>query len=771
MRKNLPVTQQEHVLADGAMLVSKTDPKGRITYFNDAFLDVSGFTAAELMGSAHNIVRHPGMPEEAYADLWVTLKAGRPWTGFVKNRRKNGDFYWVLANVTPIREGQTVTGYMSVRSKPSRAEIAQAESAYRQFTEGRAGGLTIHEGKVVSRLRTRTAGLLARLSLPAKLLVASAFVALPALAGLAAVALPELGAKSGVGVASLLAASLVCGVVALARISIQTARTLRASAAKVEHLTQGSFEQVFEATGDDELAAIQRALQSLRTKVGFELADSRRMAVEGTRIRQALDVAQANVMVADARYDIIYANASLQAMLAVAEPDIRSVMPAFVAANLLGANIDQFHRNPAHQRELLERLTGIHRTRLSFGARRIDLLITPIIADGGQRIGTVVEWADRTAEISIEEEVQFVVSAASDGDLTRRLRVTEKNGFYGKLAEGLNAILESNTQLVRVVKDAARAVTSGVEEISKGNQSLSQRTEEQASSLEETASSMEQMTSTVRQNADNAAQANQLAAAARLQAEKGGAVVADAVTAMQGINASSNKIADIIGVIDEIAFQTNLLALNAAVEAARAGEQGRGFAVVASEVRNLASRSAEAAKEIKALIQDSVGRVAQGSKLVDQSGATLHEIVASVKKVTDIVSEIAAASAEQSAGIEQVNKAVMNMDEVTQRNAALVEEAAAAAEALHDQSQQLDAMMAKFRVIDDDAPGWSGNVERRVEDAWRSPVAAPATARGAARPWSPTAKRTTPAAVRPSTQARARAPKAVAGAGATEYEF
>jgi methyl-accepting chemotaxis protein len=248
---------------------------------------------------------------------------------------------------------------------------------------------------------------------------------------------------------------------------------------------------------------------------------------------------------------------------------------------------------------------------------------------------------------------------------------------------------------------------------------------------------MEQMTSTVRQNADNAAQANQLAAAARAQAEKGGEVVAEAVSAMQGINSASTKIADIIGVIDEIAFQTNLLALNAAVEAARAGEQGRGFAVVASEVRTLASRSAEAAKEIKGLIQDSVTRVAQGSKLVDQSGHTLAEIVSSVKKVTDIVSEIAAASQEQASGIDEVNKAVTSMDEVTQQNAALVEEAAAAAESLLDQTRQLDEMMGKYKV----AGGGAGRAPARpiaaapATRAWSKPAARPTVAaRSAPRP-------------------------------------
>jgi methyl-accepting chemotaxis protein len=371
----------------------------------------------------------------------------------------------------------------------------------------------------------------------------------------------------------------------------------------------------------------------------------------------------------------------------------------------------------------------------------------PIAGADGKPYKVMKYMTDVTSQVVLTKamekavaETQDIVKVAVEGDLTARIPAGDKQGDLRKMAESINALLASMGDVVAKVKGAAVEVNRGADEISSGNANLSQRTEQQSSSLEETASSMEEMTSTVKQNADNAGQANQLATAARDQAEKGGAIVGKAVKAMAEINDSSKKIADIIGVIDEIAFQTNLLALNAAVEAARAGEQGRGFAVVASEVRSLAGRSATAAKEIKDLIQDSVKKVEDGSVLVTQSGQTLDQIVASVKKVSDIVAEIAAASREQSSGIEQVNRAVMQMDEMTQQNAALVEEATAASQSMADQARDLNQMMNRYR-INEAAAGWvAAPTQRANVEAAKAAKAAGKTPkaerRSSGRPWS-----------------------------------
>jgi methyl-accepting chemotaxis protein len=893
MRMNTPVTNIEYELREGSSIVSKTDLKGLITYVNPDFIEAAGFTEKELIGQPHNIVRHPDMPEEAFADLWNTLKQGKPWTGMVKNRRKNGDHYWVVANATPILEGGSCIGYMSVRSKPTREQVEAATAAYRLFKDGRQGNLRIIEGRAVkatglSPLVKLFSGMNEKSWLVSTFVVLQLiFIAVMLMMLLAkrnsmmeeheratrfAVetamgAVEELGKASASGEMTLEEAqkralaqlkttrydgkeyfwvndmtprmimhpikpemdgtdlstfkdpngktffvdmvnvvraegsgfvnyewprpgsdkpvpkvSFVKGYqpwgwiigsgiyiddvneqvknyamwmlfIALFSTALMAVITkfllgnivggLRNACIQLNNIAQGRYHNKIDVMRDDEVGKLMYAMKSLQIRMGFEVSDSKRMADESMRVQVALDNVGTGVMIADKNLNIIFMNKSVVKLLTEAEADIRKALPNFAVANLLGANIDQFHKNPAHQRQLLATFNKPHNTEITVAGHTFALSACPVINDKGERLGSAIEWRDRTAEVAVEQEVANIVNAAARGDFTQRIRMDGKEGFFKQLGSGINDLMETSatglnevvrvlgalakgdltenitneyhgtfgqlkddsnatveqlTDVIRSIKEAADTINTASREIATGNTDLSQRTEEQASSLEETAASMEELTSTVKQNAENAKQANQLAAGASDIAMRGGQVVGQVVHTMFSISESSKKIVDIISVIDGIAFQTNILALNAAVEAARAGEQGRGFAVVASEVRNLAQRSAAAAKEIKALISDSVNKVQVGTELVDRAGKTMDEIVTAVKRVTDIMSEISAASVEQSSGIEQVNQAITQMDDVTQQNAALVEEAAAAAESLEEQAQQLSGLIATFRL-------------------------------------------------------------------------
>jgi len=487
--------------------------------------------------------------------------------------------------------------------------------------------------------------------------------------------------------------------------------------------------------------------------------DELKASNENKRVRIALDNGSTNTMIADPDNNIVYMNEALTDMMSNAESDLRKDLSGFQANKLMGANMDIFHKNPAHQQRLIRDLKDTYEAQIKVGGRTFRLVANPVVDDDGERLGTVVEWLDRTQEVMIENEVNEIVKAAAQGDFSRSLVMEGKQGFFANLSGGLNelmkvtddglhdvarvlsalaagdltqkitgdyeglfkrlkddanATVEKLEEVISNIIESSSSVTTGANEIAQGNADLSQRTEEQASSLEETASSMEEMTGAVQQTSDNAQHANQLSQNAVNKAETGGDVVRNAVVAMDEINSSSKRISDIIGVIDEIAFQTNLLALNAAVEAARAGEQGRGFAVVAGEVRNLAQRSAGAAKEIKDLIRDSVTKVEAGTELVNQSGTTLAEIVGAVREVTSMIGDINTAASEQSSSIVQINQAIGEMDEMTQQNAALVEQASAAGEAMAEQARALMELVGFFRL---DHAAAMGGVHRSTPSA------------------------------------------------------
>ena len=866
MKINEPVTNNEVPFPKGTILVSKTNRKGIITYANPAFVAISGFTEDELIGKNHNLVRHPDMPPEAFKDLWATVQAGQTWTGFVKNRAKNGDYYWVRANVTPVPMANGDIEYMSVRTEPSEDEKRTAERLYADVRAGRATLPSSLNAASFWSVEKIVGFGSAAIVLP----LMAAFIALLAGAGAGVTA-------SLVGVATL--ATLFSGFLMFSHV----VKPLNVAAAKLHQFVSGHYFDWADAEESGTVGKMQQSIRSTQIKLGFEVTDAQRRAAETARVQTALNCTSTNVMMADAENNVIYMNDSVRTMMKDAEDDLREILPKFRADAIMGSNIDIFHKDPSHQRRLLANLSSTHMAELELGKRLLRIIANPVIAEDGTRLGTVVEWADltaqrnaeraeeaqreterrhanenlrirtaldnvssrvmvadaenniiymnrnverlfreaegqiresipgfnaselmgasidrfhkdpshqqrmlaalsqpvkteiklgnltfaftanpvtsadgerlgtvvewvdRTNELAMEDELESIVSAARSGDLGERVTEEGKSGFFKHLATGINALLGelenvfsglsdslgamsqgdltqpmlgnydgefarikdsfNNTLLhlsniVAELRDGTDSVNVASNEISSGNNNLSARTEQQASNLEETAASMEQLTSTVRNNADNAQQANQVASNARQLAEKGGEVVSRAVTAMEQINAASNKIAEIIGVIDEIAFQTNLLALNASVEAARAGEQGRGFAVVATEVRNLASRSAGAAKEIKDLISDSVVKVQAGADLVNESGATLQEIVAGVKKVGDIVAEIAAASSEQAAGIDQVNQAVTAMDEMTQQNAALAEQTSAASASLYEKAQSMRQTIGFFSVAE-----------------------------------------------------------------------
>ncbi|MEA9557821.1 methyl-accepting chemotaxis protein [Xanthomonas nasturtii] len=570
-----------------------------------------------------------------------------------------------------------------------------------------------------------------------------------------------IGIAGGLGLAFLFARSIV--------------RSMRGAVSTATEIAGGKLDGQINAHGKDEVGELMRSMQRMQRDLKERIERDQKVADENLRIRTALDKSSTGTFITDPDRVMIYANDAFKKIVTQYESSIRLASPEFDASKVIGQHISYLGLSDATVRKAVAALErdGVTSFEERFGEVVLAQTVTGIKNEQGETTGEVCEWRDRTIEVQVEEEVARIVRAAASGDMSGRVETDGKQGFFLQLAQQLNGLLDANAgsleqisallsalsrgdltvrmqgqfsgvfaqmrddanataeqlaDIVGRIKLSSSAINSAAGEIASGNSDLSHRTEQQAANLEETAASMEELTSTVKQNAESARQANQLAIGATGVASQGGEVVSQVVTTMSGIEASSKKIADIISVIDGIAFQTNILALNAAVEAARAGEQGRGFAVVASEVRTLAQRSAGAAKEIKGLIDDSVHKVAEGSALVRKAGATMAEIVASVQRVTDIMGEISAASQEQSAGIEQVNQTITQMDETTQQNAALVEEATAAARSMEEQAGHLAEAVSVFKLDESAAVA-----QARVRPVASRPVAVKTAAKPAVR--------------------------------------
>lgn len=900
MRTNLPVTGTERFLAEGEFILSKADMQGNITYINRTFMEISGYNETELMGQPHNMLRHPDMPREAFRDFWHTLKSGKAWSGMVKNRCKNGDHYWVMANASPIWQNGSVIGYMSVRTRPDRKLVDEADTLYRQLRNNETKA-TLSEGRIMypgfrgvlqrlgdTSLKSRLALLFATTvvlwgavglfgwngmhkaeahlqTMVEKNMQASALIAdmqtvyaenvidtvNKANAGLITASAaqdalssalaradeswtklkelelsPEiekiskdtevqlavvsaqisrvngyLASQSGSVAGQLgafdgplyrhidpLSAKLdqinalkdqqaqanfqdsvavinsskyaMLGIIALGALMIAyimgrlyrvILQPLNRTRQQMNEVANGNLSLLINKDRDDEIGQMVDAFKSMFIKLRFEMADSRRVADEAQRIGFALASVDACVSVSNDQNNLIYLNNNARAMM-------ESIFKTPAAVDqLLGKPITDSLDDPELKSATAGRLDRMKVANGMLAGRHMRLVTRPVHNQNGEYLGRVCQWIDRTVEIQSEQQVSRMVEAAAAGDFSIRIDEQGKEGFFLHLTRDLNnlaeAINNSLTDMSRVltalasgdltqtmdrhyegifaqmkddanatvdklkeivasISEATDAINGAAKEIAAGNADLSRRTESQAASLEETASSTEELTNTVRNNADNATTASQLARTSSEVADRGGRVVSEVVTTMGAIQASSSQIAEIINVIDGIAFQTNILALNAAVEAARAGEQGRGFAVVAGEVRNLAQRSASAAKEIKELISESVNKVSNGYKLVETAGQTMQEIVDSTQRVADIMNDISAASEEQRNGIVQLNHAITSMDETTQQNAALVEQAAAAAQSLEDQSSNLLQAVSVFKIVNGPGKGKARSFDR-----------------------------------------------------------
>ena len=732
MRNNGSVTQREYLLDPGITIVSRTDTLGNIIEANEAFIDASGFEWNELLGKPHNMLRHPDVPEAVFKDFWQTLKEGKPWSQIVKNRRKNGDHYWVEAKATPIFEAGIITGYMSVRKPATPAQKVEAELAYSAIE---AGKVRLENGYATTA--KDLFNLSARFELSTLIVSLGGLLLISALAPIISHDIYHL-------IPAVIFEVVNVTLILLIIIATQlNAKQLKKLYSHITEISSGNFNVPIDTKGRSLVPRIMGRLMSLQIKLGADLEDVKAALNSAQRLENALDATSSNVMVADRFRNIIFMNKSIEKMLKSVEPELQTVLPNFDCQNLLRNSIDVFHHNPEHSAQLIENLTDTHQARIKFGKVTLDLVIDPIFSESRERLGTVVEWRDLTSQLEAEDNIDQVLQGASKGLLHNHIHAEDLDGFEKDMAisinkllksffitsESLNGILTSMsdgdmTQRMEAeyigelldIKNAVNSALNNIEstfhqvkvgavsigemshEVAIASEDLSQRTQNQAATLEQTAASMEELTVTVANSTEHTLKANKLVHSAVQEAGEGIEVMGKTLTAMKGITGLSKEIGDITSVIDSIAFQTNLLALNAAVEAARAGEHGRGFAVVAGEVRNLAQKSADAAKDISTLIGSTINQIEGGTHLVEQTNVAFEGMVTKIQEVESLVTDISSSSVEQSKGLDLMNIDMGKLEEMTQQNAALVEELSSTAGNMSDEANSQVKFIEHFKI-------------------------------------------------------------------------
>ncbi len=710
MRNNQPITQNEYPFPETMLLVSETDTSGNIIKCNDSFELISGFSRDELIGSPHNMVRHPDVPSEVFKDMWQTLQKGLPWSQVIKNRRQNGDYYWVRANVTPTYdESGELKGFLSVREAVSEADKKQAEALYGDLSNGKK---TLHHGDVETPA-TKFKHLVSMLGLPNQLvLIILLFAILPMWISHQAFDYNAIAMLTGISVLVLFLSYLL-GNVLKRRMEgvVASLRQLSGGKPKLNVTISSSF------TG-----RIRAAAQSAALAIGAYRSDLDSETDRANQLHLAVDQAWTNMMMLDAQGRVQYINQKLTEYFVQHADKIAKQIENFNPDEIMGKPYSYFFDT-----ESSICLDEPKEQKFYLGELFIHWKCVPIKNRVNVQVGTVIEWFDKTNENLLLQEVGKINDGILAGDLNYRVDLNKADdsikpivkalnetldsiirsidmssnvaigmsvgnfqqdinqtcpGYFGVVKEALNVSMENISDILSSVQEVSDYIDSDSQRVRQASLQLSESSQKQAAAIEQTSASMEEITSTVESNSDNAIRASRQADEAAHKAQSGVQVMSQALESMETINLASEKIGNIIGLIDTIAFQTNLLALNAAVEAARAGEHGRGFAVVAGEVRTLASKSADAAKDIRGLIEDTLQKVKQGTEYVSHSSESLEEIKQAIEETSQVVADIRKSSEEQSLGINQINQAIANIDTGVQQNAAMAEETSKLAEQL-----------------------------------------------------------------------------------------